>query len=191
MTMARSVIATFHDQTHHLDVSVGGSGTVTSSPAGIACPGDCTEEVAVGTVVTLTATPEGGSVLSTWAGDCSGTAATCQVTMSGDRSVTAMFGPSQPERKAVRLRAKPKRVDPGGRVRLRAKVAPCEGHEGDVVKFFRKKKRIATKRSNGSCVAKMKVKVRRTTKFRAVSPKQDDDHLAGRSRRVKVRVRRA
>jgi hypothetical protein len=37
-------------------------------------------------------------------------------------------------------------------------------------------------------VAKLKVKVTRTTKFRAVSPMQDLDHLAGTSKPVKVKV---
>jgi dipeptidyl aminopeptidase/acylaminoacyl peptidase len=33
--------------------------------------------------------------------------------------------------KSVTLKAKPKRVEKGERVRLKAKVAPCAGHEGD------------------------------------------------------------
>lgn len=93
--------------------------------------------------------------------------------------------------KTVKLKAKPRKVDRGERVRLRAKVLPCAGHEGDVVQFFRRKKKVTTKQSNGSCVAKVRVKVPRTTVFRAVSPQQDDDHLKGTSRKVKVRVRRA
>jgi hypothetical protein len=93
--------------------------------------------------------------------------------------------------KAVKLKAKPRRVDRGDRTRLIARVSPCQGHEGDVVRFLRKKKRIASKKSNAACVAKLKVKVRKTSVFRAVSPMQDADHLAGRSRKVKVRVRRS
>jgi dipeptidyl aminopeptidase/acylaminoacyl peptidase len=90
--------------------------------------------------------------------------------------------------KTVTLKAKPKRVEQGEKTRLKAKVSPCEGHEGDVVEFYRKKKRIASKKSNASCVATLKVKVKRTTKFRAVSPEQDVDHLAGTSKPVKVKV---
>jgi len=90
--------------------------------------------------------------------------------------------------KKVTLRAKPKSVEAGQTVRLKAKVKPCSGHENDVVEFYRKKKRIATKKSNATCVAKLKVKVRRTTRFRALSPEQDLDHLAGESKRVKVKV---
>jgi Tol biopolymer transport system component len=90
--------------------------------------------------------------------------------------------------KQVTLRAKPRTVEQGEATKLKARIKPCEGHEGDVVEFYRKKKRIAKKKSNQSCVAKLKVKVTRTTKFRAVSPTQDLDHLAGKSKKVKVRA---
>jgi uncharacterized repeat protein (TIGR02543 family) len=70
-----------------------GSGTVTSSPAGIDCGTDCTENFATGTVVTLTATPASGSLFAGWSGaSCSGTG-TCVVTMDAARSVTANFEP--------------------------------------------------------------------------------------------------
>jgi len=67
-----------------------GSGTVTSSPAGIDCGIDCSEAFASGTEVTLTATPATGSTFSGWSGACTGTGA-CKVTMSATRSVTATF----------------------------------------------------------------------------------------------------
>jgi len=91
--------------------------------------------------------------------------------------------------KTVKLKAKPRTVDRGDRTRLWAKVIPCAGHEGDAIRFSRGKRKVATKKSNGSCVAKVKVKVPRTSVFRAVSPKQDDDHLKGTSKKVKVRAR--
>jgi hypothetical protein len=93
-----------------------------------------------------------------------------------------------PQAKSLTLKAKPKRVERGKRTRLTAVVSPCAGHEGDVVAFYRGAKKIATKASDGACVAKMKVKMRKTAKFRAVSPQQDPDHLAGTSNIVKVRV---
>src|SRR2546428_403995 len=51
-----------------------GSGTVTSTPAGITCGADCSEPYASGTVVALTATPAIGSVFTGWGGGgCTGT----------------------------------------------------------------------------------------------------------------------
>jgi uncharacterized repeat protein (TIGR02543 family) len=44
-----------------------------------------------GTEVTLTATPDTGSVFVTWSGDCSGTNPVTDVTMTGDRNCTATF----------------------------------------------------------------------------------------------------
>ena len=73
-----------------LTVTVSGNGTVTSSPAGISCPGDCMETYLDGTGVLLTATPGAGAVFSGWSGACTGTG-TCNVTMSAARSVTATF----------------------------------------------------------------------------------------------------
>ena len=73
-----------------------GSGSVSSSPAGISCGATCSASFANGTVVALTASPGAGSTFSGWGGDCSGTGA-CTVTMSASRSVTASFqaqGPS-------------------------------------------------------------------------------------------------
>jgi len=68
-----------------------GSGTVASSPSGIACPKTCFGGYASDTQVTLTATPMPGSTFVGWSGaGCSGTG-TCQVTMSSDMAVTATF----------------------------------------------------------------------------------------------------
>ena len=67
-----------------------GSGTVTSSPAGIDCGSDCSESFNCGTVVTLTATPTGGSVFTGWSGACSG-AGTCTITMDANKTVAATF----------------------------------------------------------------------------------------------------
>jgi hypothetical protein len=71
-----------------------GTGTVTSSPGGISCNAGCSSDTgtfAIGTSVTLTATPSTGSTFAGWSGGgCSGTAP-CAVAMSGNQSVTATF----------------------------------------------------------------------------------------------------
>lgn len=67
-----------------------GSGTVTSSPAGINCGTDCSESYTSGTVVTLTASADSGSVFAGWSGACDGTGS-CVVTMNAAKSVTATF----------------------------------------------------------------------------------------------------
>jgi Divergent InlB B-repeat domain len=68
-----------------------GAGTVTSSPAGINCGSECSEEYEEGTEVTLSASAAEGSTFTGWSGSgCSGTG-TCKVTMSAAKSVTATF----------------------------------------------------------------------------------------------------
>jgi hypothetical protein len=75
-----------------LSVSKSGSGdgTITSSPAGINCGADCSENYSSGTVVTLSATPNAGSTFVGWSGACSGTGS-CTLTMNSNKSVTANF----------------------------------------------------------------------------------------------------
>jgi Divergent InlB B-repeat domain len=68
-----------------------GAGTVTSSPAGIACGVDCAESYLDGTMVTLTAAAGAGSTFTGWSGGgCTGTD-TCTVTMPAATAVTATF----------------------------------------------------------------------------------------------------
>jgi hypothetical protein len=78
--------------THDLNVNITGNGSVTSTPSGIACPGDCTNEYSEGASVSLTPTPSSGFTFSGWSGACSGNGA-CNVTMSADQTVGATFTP--------------------------------------------------------------------------------------------------
>ena len=78
----------------HLTIakSGGGSGTVSSSPVGIACGATCSNYFTKGAAINLTATPDPGSTFTGWSGGvCSGVSTTCQVTMDGDKAVTATF----------------------------------------------------------------------------------------------------
>jgi hypothetical protein len=67
-----------------------GSGSVASVPAGIACGATCSASAPSGTVVTLTATPAGGSTFAGWSGACSGTGS-CVLTLAATANVTATF----------------------------------------------------------------------------------------------------
>jgi hypothetical protein len=101
MTEARAVSATFALIQRSLVVTMGGegTGTVTSSPAGIECTmtagqttGTCSAQFAHGTSVTLSASPGTIMTFAGWGGDCTGTG-TCTVTMDRSRAVTATIVP--------------------------------------------------------------------------------------------------
>jgi hypothetical protein len=67
-----------------------GSGTVSSSPAGINCPTVCSANFTSGQLVTLTAAASSGSTFAGWSGACSGTG-TCSVSMTSSQAATATF----------------------------------------------------------------------------------------------------
>lgn len=90
MNAARTVTATF-TTLFTLTAAASGSGAGTITATGINCPGDCTEPIPGGTLVTLTATPNGTSAFQDWTGCDSVTLNQCSVTMSGARTVTARF----------------------------------------------------------------------------------------------------
>lgn len=89
--------------TYQLSIANSGTGygNVSSTPSGISCyapqPGvaylvapDCSESLASGTSVSLTAAPVSGSIFIAWSGDCTGMGA-CTVSMNAARNVTATF----------------------------------------------------------------------------------------------------
>lgn len=78
-------------QSFQLTVNTSGpaTGTVTSTPSGIDCPGTCSATFPSGTQLTLNAASSDG-VFTGWSGSCSGSD-TCTVTLSGDSSVIATF----------------------------------------------------------------------------------------------------
>lgn len=93
MSAARAVTATFDEvvPAYALAVETEGSGTVTSSPTGISCGADCSEIYPSGTSVTLTAAAADGWRFGHWEGCQSSSGATCTVSMTATRSVTAVF----------------------------------------------------------------------------------------------------
>lgn len=88
------VVKLAESATYSLTVNRVGSGTVTSSPAGIICGvvgADCTETYLSGKTITLTAAPAIGSMFSGWGGACSGLGTTCSVVMDAAKTVDATF----------------------------------------------------------------------------------------------------
>jgi hypothetical protein len=69
-----------------------GGGTVTSSPAGISCGADCSQDYLEGTEVVLTAAADApGSSFEGWSGCDSSAGNQCTVTLAADRTVVAEF----------------------------------------------------------------------------------------------------
>lgn len=72
-------------------VTVLGSGSVSSEPAGLDCGGTCVATFSEGVSVTLSATPAQDAAFEGWSGDCTGQG-TCAVT--ADAAATATFAPA-------------------------------------------------------------------------------------------------
>lgn len=104
-----------------LTVSVVGTGTVTSIPAGINCPGQCSASYNKGTYVNLY--PAGGP-LAAWSGACTG-AGDCQIQMTGNRTVTATFGAA--DLIVTALSASAATVAPGARLSVTDTTANAGG----------------------------------------------------------------
>ena len=85
-------VASAQPALHRLTVekSGAGSGTVTSSPAGIKCGGQCFYDFGEGKNVNLTAKADVGSKFISWSGACNGTKG-CSIAVSTDITATALF----------------------------------------------------------------------------------------------------
>ncbi|TWT41977.1 hypothetical protein RAS1_31030 [Phycisphaerae bacterium RAS1] len=121
MSGNRSVTATFtvtppQRYTLTLPRSPSNGGSITADPA----PTNGT--YAAGTVVQLTANPASGYQFSSWSGDASGSGNPTSVTMSGNRSVTATFTVTPPQRYTLTL---PRSPSNGGSIT--ADPAPTNG----------------------------------------------------------------
>jgi len=96
LAAAASVTATFNPGDGLTVVMAGaGTGTITSSPAGISCPTTCAASFPQNTKATLSETPGTNSTFTGWSGACTGTAA-CSVTVAAADSVTATFSSTSP-----------------------------------------------------------------------------------------------
>lgn len=97
-----TVNATFTSMatTATLTASVAGTGTVTSSPAGISCPGTCSASFPLNSSVTLTETAGSGNGFTGWGGACSGTGS-CNVSITAAETVSANFTPNSGSLKSL------------------------------------------------------------------------------------------
>jgi len=98
MNQTQNISANFAPMQMTLSIAKTGAGTggvITSTPTGIDCGATCSGIYDWSTPVTLTATPATGSIFQGWTGACTGTAATCTVTMNQTQNVTASFAPMQ------------------------------------------------------------------------------------------------
>ena len=93
MTANKTVTATLNSApvTYTLTVMRSGTGSGTVTGSGIACGADCTETVASGTAITLTAAPATGSVFVSWTGCDALNRISCTMSMSANKTVTATF----------------------------------------------------------------------------------------------------
>jgi hypothetical protein len=108
-----------------LTVSTGGTGSGTVTGTGVDCNGtapDCSQAFTGGTVVDLTATPSPGSSFAGWTGCDSATGSQCTMTMSADKSVTAVFNaiPVSPGT------TPPPTTTPSPAFNLRAAISKCK-----------------------------------------------------------------
>jgi len=83
MTANHTIAATFKLKTYSLTTNVVGQGTVTKNPD--------KATYTHGEVVQLTANPSAGWAFGTWSGDLSGSANPANLTMNGNKTVTANF----------------------------------------------------------------------------------------------------
>jgi phospholipase C len=72
----------------------GGTGTVTSNPSGISCPGTCSANFQNSGPVTLTAAPSTGFTFTGWSGACTPANTTCTFAAGATGAATATFGAS-------------------------------------------------------------------------------------------------
>ena len=89
---SKDVTAVFAPSTYALTISVSGTGTVTSSPHGLACKrATCSKPFPSYSPVFLTEKPAKSWRFTGWTGVCHGTRATCAVPMTAAASVHATF----------------------------------------------------------------------------------------------------
>jgi hypothetical protein len=91
MNADTSVTATFTRNQHTLTVGKSGTGSGTITGTGINCGTDCTEIYNYGSMIAIAAAPDADSVFTSWTGCDSVTDNICNISITGDRTITATF----------------------------------------------------------------------------------------------------
>lgn len=98
MSAAREVSASFALEPQWVEYTItlnttkgNGKGTVTSAPAGIECPGDCSQAYLFKTQLLLIANPAPGSALDRWSLASCGEALFCETSVRSSRTINAVF----------------------------------------------------------------------------------------------------
>lgn len=96
-SLGRGRLARFFSGRYALSLTPPANGSVTSSPAGIACGATCSAvDIGGGTQLTLTATPASGYRFAGWGGGCSGSTNPLTLTLAADTACTAIFSADGP-----------------------------------------------------------------------------------------------
>jgi hypothetical protein len=91
MTSDKNVSAKFEIPKNTLTVQRAGSGDGTVTGGNISCGSACSGRIVTGTSVAVTAAPAAGSILAGWTGCDTPSGATCTMTMTADKTVSATF----------------------------------------------------------------------------------------------------
>jgi hypothetical protein len=119
MDRSKTVVATFVVVTHHITVTLAGTGTgvVTRSPS--------TDDPLEGSTVRLTATPAFGSMFAGWSGDATGSANPLDVIIDTDKHIIAAFAPDTTLAPRL-LSVSDVPLDQGGKLKLRWNASSLE-----------------------------------------------------------------
>jgi hypothetical protein len=113
-----------------------GSGTVTSSPSGISCGGNCSASYASGAAVSLAARADAGSYFAGWSAPCSGIS-TCTLTLTADTQVTAAFSPGYFDTvQAVYIGYYQRPADPGGLLYWAERLDATNGNLNEIIEAY-------------------------------------------------------
>jgi hypothetical protein len=97
VTANHDVVVTFEVNTYTLAAAKTGTGSGTLSATGLTCSGNsCSGTYSYGTSVIISATPDAGSMFTSWTGCDSASGSTCTVAMTSNKSVTARFTTANP-----------------------------------------------------------------------------------------------